>query len=322
MSNSNCRIVFMGTPDFAVTILKKLVESSYNVVAVVTVPDKPAGRGHKLQQSAVKQYALTQNLPVLQPVKLKDEVFISELKSFKADLQVVVAFRMLPEVVWAMPAKGTFNLHASLLPQYRGAAPINWAVINGETESGVTTFLIDKEIDTGKILMQKKVPIANTDTAGHLHDNLMTVGAELVCETIDKIQSEEIDAIDQSVFFSSEAELKPAPKIQKEDCKIDWKNTNEQIYNHIRGFAPYPAAWTILCDESGNETNVKVFFANKADSDVCLPGTVDTDGKSFVKVQCMHGALLLTDIQLAGKKRMEIKSFLAGSKINNKWRFI
>ncbi|HCO66918.1 MAG TPA: methionyl-tRNA formyltransferase, partial [Dysgonomonas sp.] len=240
MNKKDLRIVFMGTPDFAVASLKNLVDNNYTIAGVITMPDKPAGRGHKLQYSAVKQYALDNNLPLLQPEKLKDESFLESLKSWKADLQIVVAFRMLPEVVWNMPRFGTFNLHASLLPQYRGAAPINWAIINGEKETGVTTFFLTHEIDTGKIILQKKVPIMEEDNAGIIHDKLMNIGAGLVCKTVDLLLENKIDGIPQDNLISDENELKPAPKIFKETCKIDWNKSSASIHNLIRGLSPHP----------------------------------------------------------------------------------
>jgi methionyl-tRNA formyltransferase len=243
MRKEDLRIVFMGTPTFAVESLKALVENGYNVVGVITTPDKPAGRGYRMQASEVKKYALEHDLLLLQPEKLKNEVFLNELKQLKADLQIVVAFRMLPEVVWNMPRLGTFNLHASLLPQYRGAAPINWAIINGEKETGVTTFFLSHEIDTGKIIFREKMPINDDDNAGTLHDKLMKLGAELVLKTVDAVLENSIDTIPQSELISDETILKPAPKIFKETCRINWEDTAENIYNLIRGLSPTPTAW-------------------------------------------------------------------------------
>ena len=245
MKKEDLRIVYMGTPDFAVESLRALVEGGYNIVGVITMPDKPVGRhGSVLQASPVKQYALSKGLPVLQPEKLKDEAFLSELRALKADLQIVVAFRMLPEVVWDMPRLGTFNLHASLLPQYRGAAPINWAVINGDTETGATTFFLTHEIDTGKIIRQKHLPIADTDDVGIVHDGLMTMGAGLVLETVDLLLEGKTDAVPQEEFYKDPSELRPAPKIFKETCRIDWLQPVKRVYDFIRGLSPYPAAWT------------------------------------------------------------------------------
>ena len=242
MDKKDLRIIYMGTPDFAVEPLKQLVENGYNIVGVITMPDKPAGRGHKLQYSPVKEYALSKGLTLLQPTKLKDEAFIEELKSLNADLQIVVAFRMLPEVVWNMPRLGTFNLHASLLPQYRGAAPINWAIINGETETGITTFFLTHEIDTGKIIQQEKIAIEDTDNVGIIHDKLMFKGSELVLQTVDAILRGDIKPKPQEELYQSESELKPAPKIFKETCKIDFCKTTKEVYDLIRGMSPYPAA--------------------------------------------------------------------------------
>lgn len=246
MEKKDLRIVYMGTPDFAVEPLRKLVEGGYNIVGCITMPDKPAGRGHKIQFSPVKEYALGQNIPLLQPEKLKDESFQAELKAWNADLQIVVAFRMLPESVWNMPRLGTFNLHASLLPQYRGAAPINWAVINGEKETGITTFFLTHDIDTGNIIMQEKVTIEESDNVGIVHDKLMYLGADLVVKTVDQIIAGEIKTTQQSELYGNESELKPAPKIFKETCKIDFSQEAKTIYNFVRGLSPYPAAWCEL----------------------------------------------------------------------------
>ena len=260
MSGKGLRIVFMGTPGFAVATLKAIVEAEYNIVGVITAPDKPAGRGRKIQESEVKKYALDKGLKILQPEKLKNPEFIAELESLKPDLQIVVAFRMLPEIVWQIPKIGTFNLHGSLLPQYRGAAPINWAVINGEKATGLTTFLIDKEIDTGRILLQKEVEILNIDSAGSLHDKMMIIGAELVKETVELIATGDFNAKPQEAFFANAEELKHAPKIFKEDCKIDWSRDASQIYNFIRGLSPFPGAWTSLKNlKTGKKINLKVF---------------------------------------------------------------
>lgn len=315
MSKKDLRIVFMGTPDFAVESLKKLVENGYNVVAVVTMPDKPVGRHHDtLQSSPVKQYAAEKGIPVLQPERLKDETFLEELRNYHADLQVVVAFRMLPEVVWAMPPMGTFNLHAALLPQYRGAAPINWAVINGDTETGVTTFFLDRDIDTGRIIHRVPSPISDTDTVEDVYDRLMCLGADLVLRTVDDISSGNVDAIQQEDFLS-DVPLRPAPKIFKETCQICWKkHTVKSAYDFIRGLSPYPAAWTTLCTADGKETQLKVFFSRKEFSEVTLPvGTLLTDGKSDLKVVLPDGYLHLTDIQVAGKRRMAVEDFLRGA---------
>ncbi|WP_288207900.1 methionyl-tRNA formyltransferase [uncultured Parabacteroides sp.] len=316
MEKKDLRIVYMGTPDFAVESLRALVEGGYNVVGVITMPDKPVGRhGSVLQASPVKEYALSQNLPVLQPEKLKDETFISELRALKADLQIVVAFRMLPEVVWDMPRFGTFNLHASLLPQYRGAAPINWAVINGDTETGVTTFFLTHEIDTGKIIRQKHLPIADTDNVGTVHDALMAIGAGLVTETVDLLLAGKVDAIPQEEFIKDVIELRPAPKIFKDTCRIDWNQPLKKIYDFIRGLSPYPAAWTELVAVDGSRQALKVYQAEKHPaSHNQAVGTILTDAKSYIDIVVEDGYIRLLDLQLAGKKRMGVKDFLNGNK--------
>ena len=314
------KIVFMGTPEFAVESLKKLVENKYNVVAVVTMPDKPVGRHHDtLQASPVKQYAVEQGIPVLQPEKLKDEAFLAELRSYQADLQIVVAFRMLPEVVWGMPPMGTFNLHAALLPQYRGAAPINWAVINGETETGVTTFFLDHDIDTGRIIHRVPAPIGDRDTVGDVYDRLMYLGADLVLKTVDDIENNRIAPVEQSTMLSdSVAELKPAPKLFKENCEIRWsQHTVKSAYDFIRGLSPYPAAWTTIRTADGKETMLKVYFAEKEPSALrsapCDASRLKSPQPSALLVHLRDGILYLTDIQLAGKKRMPVADFLRGA---------
>jgi methionyl-tRNA formyltransferase len=308
------RIVFMGTPDFAVESLKILVENNYKVVGVITMPDKPSGRGHKLQFSAVKQYAIEKNLNILQPEKLKDESFLEALKALRADVQVVVAFRMLPEIVWNMPRLGTFNLHASLLPQYRGAAPINWAIINGEKETGATTFFLTHEIDTGKIILQEKTPISETDDAGSVHDKLMQMGAEMVRKTIDLLILGETDAIDQSQFIHPETELKAAPKIFKDTCKIDFNKSVDDSYNFVRGLSPYPTAWAELQFPHQTEpTILKIYETEKEyiqHND--QPGTLITDGKKFAKIALQDGYLQLKSVQAPAKKRMDIGELLRG----------
>jgi len=304
----------MGTPEFAVESLKILVENKHNVVGVVTMPDKPAGRGHKVQFSAVKQYALGQNLPVLQPEKLKDEAFLAELRSLQADLQIVVAFRMLPEVVWNMPKFGTFNLHASLLPQYRGAAPINWAIINGEKETGATTFFLTHEIDTGKIILQEKLPISETDDAGSVHDRLMIMGAGLVKKTVELLMDGKTDAIDQGQFIHPGLELKAAPKIFKETCEIDLSWDVERVYNFIRGLSPHPAAWVEL--QFPNQSEKMILKVFESEKEVCMQdlpvGTIVTDGKKNAKIALNDGFIILKSVQMAGKKRMEIGELLRG----------
>lgn len=301
------KIVFMGTPDFAVASLSALYEAGYEIAGVITAADKPAGRGQKLQESAVKRYAVEKGLKVLQPLKLKDPEFITELRALNADLQVVVAFRMLPEVVWDMPAKGTINLHGSLLPQYRGAAPINHAIINGETESGVTTFFLKHEIDTGDVIFSTKVPIAADDTAGDLHDSLMIAGAKLLVKTVKAI--EENDYTEQPQPMAGE--LKHAPKIFKEFCKIDWNQPVKTIYNLIRGLSPYPTAFTQLNDKS-----IKVFKAGYEEIHPDVnPGVFLTDGKTFLKFAATDGFIQLLDVQYEGKKRMLVDEFLRGMRL-------
>jgi len=314
MTGKDLRIVFMGTPDFAVASLKKLVDEGYNIVGVITAPDRPAGRGKQLAESAVKKYAVNNGLKILQPEKLKNPEFLDELRLLKADLQVVVAFRMLPELVWDMPQLGTFNLHASLLPQYRGAAPLNWAVINGEKKTGVTTFLLDHKIDTGKILFRKEIEIGENDTVEDVHDRLMDIGGHLVLETVDALASGNYRAIPQSELTSDD-EIKHAPKIFKDDCRIDWKRDAETVRNLIRGLSPYPAAWsTLVHDKTGKEIGVKIYYAEhtatqdkKADA-----GTIKSDGKTYLHVSCGNAWLKITELQMAGKKRMKSKDLLSG----------
>lgn len=318
MNRKDIRIVYMGTPDFAVESLKRLVEGGYNVVGVVTMPDKPAGRGQKIRFSAVKEYALSKGLYLMQPEKLKDEEFLAELKSLNADLQIVVAFRMLPESVWNMPSMGTFNLHASLLPQYRGAAPINWAIMNGDKESGVTTFFLTHEIDTGNIIMQRTTPISDDDCAGTLHDRLMLIGADMVCETVDAIAEGNIEPKEQPM----DIELKAAPKIFKDDCRIDWSKSVTEIRNKIRGLSPYPAAWGALQIKEGDEPlAVKIFSADIVDS--CGNyGDIKCDGKRYIEVACGNGSLRLTSLQLPGKKRLTVEELLRGYNIAEGSKFI
>ena len=316
MKKEDLRIVYMGTPDFAVASLRALVEGGYNVVGVITMPDKPMGRhGSVLQASAVKQYALSVGLPVIQPEKLKAEEFLDALRAWQADLQIVVAFRMLPEVVWNMPRLGTFNLHASLLPQYRGAAPINWAIINGEQETGVTTFFLTHEIDTGKIILQRHLPIAETDDVGKVHDELMTLGAGLVTETVDLILAGKAEAIPQDQFMRDAEELRPAPKIFKDTCRIDWHLPLKRIYDFVRGLSPYPAAWTELVDIDGKRQVLKVYETEMRPAvHTDAAGTLRTDGKTYLEVAVEGGYLRLLSLQLAGKKRMPVSAFLNGMK--------
>ena len=320
MTKSDLRIVFMGTPDFAVESLRVLVEGGYNIVGVVTMPDKPMGRhGSILQPSAVKQYAVSQGLPVLQPEKLKDEAFVGELRSLNADLQIVVAFRMLPEIVWDMPRFGTFNLHASLLPQYRGAAPINWAIINGEKETGVTTFFLTHEIDTGRIICREWLPIAETDDAETVHDALMATGARLVTETVDLLiaNAGNIETIPQEDFYNSPDNLRQAPKLFKETCRIDWQRSAADVYNFIRGLSPYPTAWTELVSRDGISTQLKIFQSEKVDEAHSLaPGTIRTIGKNILDISVNDGFIRVLSLQLSGKKRMSVKDFLNGTKID------
>lgn len=329
------RIVFMGTPDFAVASLRRLVEGGYNVVAVVTMCDKPAGRGCKMCESAVKQYTVSAGLPVLQPEKLKDPAFLEQLQSFEPDLGIVIAFRMLPEAVWAMPRLGTFNLHASLLPQYRGAAPINWAVINGETVTGVTTFMLNREIDKGAILGRAEVAIGPDENAGSLHDRLMETGSHLVLETVEKIAAGDVDAEQQP---QSDAGLKPAPKIFREDCLIRWDGTPEQIHNFVRGLSPYPAAWAYMTERSPVCVTAEVNERGERTGGECPPaaasaepvsvkilavrpepeehsaayGTIKSDGKSYLKVACRGGWIEVLELQPAGRRRMKADEFLCG----------
>ena len=315
MNKEDLRIVYMGTPDFAVEALRCLVEGGYNVVGVITMPDKPAGRGHKLQQSPVKQYALAHGLPLLQPEKLKDEAFLAQLRAWNADLQIVVAFRMLPEVVWAMPRLGTFNLHASLLPQYRGAAPINWAVINGDTETGVTTFFLKHEIDTGEVIRQERVPIADTDDAGTVHDRLMLLGGRVVTETVDAILAGTATSIPQEQMAAF-GPLRPAPKIFKDTCRIDWSRPVKQVYDFVRGLSPYPAAWTELHQPGQEPVVLKVFETEKLPGHHDQPvGAVMTDGKTYLRVAAADGWVGIRSLQLPGKKRLHVDELLRGFRL-------
>jgi len=305
MSISDLRIVFLGTPDFAVASLNALIEAGCNIVGVVTSPDKPAGRGMKLTESAVKKYAVEKGLTILQPEKLKNPDFIDELKNLRADIQIVVAFRMLPEIVWNMPLLGTINVHGSLLPQYRGAAPINWAVINGANETGVTTFKLQHEIDTGDILMQTVIPISENENAGELHDKMMLIGAHTLVETL-------IGLLDGSVQPTNQNEsiiINRAPKIFTETCKIDWNKSIDTVYNHIRGLSPYPAAFTFI-----NGKKLKIFSSSKEIVDIINNevGGFVTDYKTYLKFSCTDGYIVVTDLQLEGKKRMKTEEFLRG----------
>ncbi len=301
----------MGTPDFAVASLSKLVESGYAPVGVITAPDRPAGRGRKLQESAIKKYAKQHNIRILQPTNLKSPSFLAELKSLHANLQVVVAFRMLPKVVWDMPEYGTFNLHASLLPQYRGAAPINWAIINGETETGVTTFFLDEKIDTGEIILQEKVIIKETDTAGALHDILMLLGADLVLKTIQQIEDHSVKRQKQS----SSQNLKKAPKIHKETCKIDWDKPILEIYNHIRGLSPYPAAWSTLINDTATMP-VKIYSVALERKDHSHKNGQILFDKKEIRVAVPGGFVQLLEMQLSGKRKMQAQEILNGLKLS------
>lgn len=317
MNPKDLRIVFMGTPALAAFSLKIMHESGYNVAGVVTAPDKPAGRGLKLIHSEVKNYALEQGLTLLQPDKLKSPAFLESLQSLQPDVQVVVAFRMLPEAVWSLPKLGTFNMHASLLPQYRGAAPINWAIINGETETGVTTFLLDREIDTGKILFQERIPILKNETAGSLHDRIMVIGADIVTRTIDALAQGKAKPIKQDELITDPLQLKKAPKIFKEDCLIDWKRSCQDIVNLIHGMSPIPGAFTAIKTD-GEELSIKIF---EAEAEVMLhpykPGEMFTDGKNTLIFTTSDGIIKVKSLQMAGKKRMTTSDFLRGFRSEN-----
>lgn len=315
------KIVYFGTPEIASSQLEAIISAGYEVAAVVTVPDKPAGRGKKIQSSHVKETALKYGLPIMQPVSLKSPEFIEELSSLNADMFVVVAFRMLPEVVWSMPRLGTFNLHASLLPQYRGAAPINHAIINGEKETGLTTFLLDKEIDTGEIILQEKVVIEEKETAGTLHDKLMILGNKVVVDTIKMIEEGRLHSQSQeSIIQRDNIQLKPAPKIFKEDCKIDWTKDAKSVFNFIRGLSPYPAAHTQLVSENGETIDLKIFDVSLEDrpSDTYELKQVITDGKSYLKVVLKDFYISINYLQQAGKKAMPVADFLRGARLNGK----
>lgn len=315
MTKGNFSIVFMGTPEFAVTILDGIVNAGINVKAVVTAPDKPSGRGQKLNMSAVKEYALEKGLNIMQPTNLKDETFTEQLNALQADLFVVVAFRMLPEVVWSMPPKGTINLHASLLPQYRGAAPINWAIINGEKKTGVTTFYIEKEIDTGKVIEQAEVEITENMTVGELYGKLMNLGSDVMVSTIEKIREGNAAGVSQGDLIKGE--LKEAPKIFKDDCHIDFNKPVAEVHNFCRGLSPYPAAWCILKDtEKNEERSFKIFTTRKTDIKVSEPGKILTD-KEGILFPCSDYYLLVTELQAQGKRRMNFKDFLAGNSVEN-----
>jgi len=323
MKKNTLRIVFMGTPDFAVPVLDAILKASYNVVAVVTTPDKPAGRGKKLRLSPVKEYAVKHKLSLLQPEKLRDEEFVQNLKELKPDLQIVVAFRMLPKVVWTIPVIGTFNLHASLLPQYRGAAPINYAIINGEKETGLTTFFIDDKIDTGNIILQQRLKIDETDDFKSLHDKMMVEGAALVLKTIELIKRGNVELIDQNELIKKGEPLKTAPKILKEDCKVDWDNPVTQVYNFIRGLSPWPVANTNLIDETGARYYIKLFKTTKhIEYHFNKPAKVETDNKTYIKVYCQDGFINIEELQMPGKRRMRTEELLRGFSFSGETRVV
>ncbi len=313
----------MGTPEFAVASLDILIKNKYNIVAVITAPDRPAGRGQQLQQSEVKKYAIEKGLNILQPEKLKDEVFLTQLRGLNADLQIVVAFRMLPEVVWNMPKKGTVNLHGSLLPQYRGAAPINWAIINGEKETGVSTFFLQHEIDTGKIIYQEKTSIKENDNAEIIHGKLMKIGASLILKTVQAIEIDNYPQVDQSELVTKDQEIKPASKIFKDDCFINWNKSLTEIFNFVRGLSPYPAAYTIICGTDNRTHHLKIFKCQKEITQHKeAVGSIHTDSKNYLKIGVVGGYISILDLQLSGKKRMEIMEFLRGFPINDNWRVL
>lgn len=311
MTGKDLRIVFMGTPEFAVASLRRLVEEGYNIVAVVTTPDKPAGRGQKLHESDVKVAARELGLPILQPERLRDEAFVEAMRALEPDLGIVIAFRMLPEVIWAMPRLGTFNLHASLLPEYRGAAPINWAVINGEQKTGITTFLLNHEIDKGAIIGQMEMPIGEDDTVGTMYDKLMVSGCDLVVDTVERIAAGDYTATEQ--MHIDESTLKPAPKIFKEDCRIDWSWEGRRIVNFVRGLSPYPAAWTPMFIDGQEQGSAKIFRATFAAAQHNQSaGVVYSDGKGSLKVACADGWVEIHELQVAGKRRMATRDLLLG----------
>ena len=315
MTKEDLKIVFFGTPDFAVESLKRLVDGGYNVAAVVTMPDKPAGRGRQLQESDVKRFAVERGLPVLQPVSLKDEEFLEELRALESQLFIVIAFRMLPEAVWQMPPLGTFNLHASLLPRYRGAAPINWAVMNGDTETGVTTFFLKHEIDTGDIIQQRPCPIGRHDNVEVIYDRLMVMGADMVVETVNAIIEGGVKPIPQEELLTTGQQPTPAPKIFKDTCRIDWNRPAETLYNHIRGLSPYPAAWTTLEGGDSQANQLKIYATGEpepfADGNAPVPGAILADRKTM-RVACGDGWLEVLSLQQSGKKRMDTDAFLRG----------
>ena len=307
----------MGTPEFAVTSLEILIKSGFNVVAVITAPDKPAGRGQKIKQSAIKEFAIKQQIKILQPTNLKDSNFISELKALNADLQIVVAFRMLPEIIWDMPKLGTYNLHASLLPKYRGAAPINWAIINNEKETGVTTFKIKQVIDTGNILYREKINLNSDITAGELHDQLMKIGAELLLKTVVEINKNLIEGNELNFISQNDENKYHAPKITKELCKINWNKSGDEIYNLIRGLSPYPTAMAYLNNGDDKPSIIKIYNSSfKIIEHNYDSGLLNTDNKTFLNAYCKNGIIQINDLQIEGKKRLLIADFLRGTKLN------
>ena len=311
----------MGTPEFAVQSLDILIKNNYNIVGVVTMPDKPSGRGQEIQESDVKKYAVEKGLNILQPEKLKDEHFIDQLRELKADLQIIVAFRMLPEIVWNMPRLGTINLHGSLLPQYRGAAPINWAVINGEKETGVSTFFLQHQIDTGKIIFREKTPIGENETAGEIHDRLMNIGASLILKTVQAIEQNNYPQQDQSELIANGEKEKHAPKIFKDDCKIDWNKNATEIHNFIRGLSPYPTAFSSFHSPDNKTFSVKIFRTQKEITTHSYPlNSVQTDSKTYLKIAVKDGFISILDLQLAGKKRLSVAELLRGFPMNNEWK--
>ena len=316
MKKEDLRIVFMGTPDFSVPTLNAIITEGYNVVGVITAPDREAGRGRKIKMSAVKEFALNNELKILQPTNLKDEDFIKELTSLKPNLQIVVAFRMLPKVVWSLPKLGTFNLHASLLPQYRGAAPINFAIINGESQTGLTTFFLDEQIDTGGIIKQTKINISNEDSAGSLHDKMMVLGSELVIDTINCILNNSITPKDQKNFIDQNKVLNSAPKLNKDDCRINWNKKPVEVYNFVRGLSPYPASFSTLVSKSKKEIVVKIFTVSIISNSepTQKPGAIISDGSTCIDVALKSGVIRILELQLSGKKRMRTAELLRGLK--------
>ncbi|MBE0650788.1 MAG: methionyl-tRNA formyltransferase [Bacteroidales bacterium] len=323
MNKEAFRIIFMGTPEFAVPSLKAIIDAGYSVPAVITAPDKPSGRGKKMTPPAIKVFAEEQGIEVLQPVKLKDPIFLEELKALNPHLQVVVAFRMLPQQVWNLPQFGTINLHAALLPQYRGAAPINHAVMNGESKTGLTTFFLDQEIDTGKIILRKEMEIGPNETAGELHDRMMVEGADILLETIELIRLDKVKPLSQAELLANVGQLKPAPKIFKEDCLIDWNEPGLSIFNKIRGLSPFPTAYSILETNEGETHLIKIYKTEFESTEMTdPPGSIRTDNKTFLKVAAPDGYIFLKELQLAGKKKLPINDFLRGFHPEEDWKFV